>query len=208
MILTRELVEHWNERARARGAELSPIDKAALASLLLVSVRTVQRWFAPLGGQYRRLIPLSVEGKDFTALDVRMRLRVVLGAMLAGEHTRFCGRGVELKREILNWRTIADALTFADALAEGMAPVWLTCNWRRETVARAGLLWEQSIIYEGERAEKARGIALGYRAEEEQQQATEGEPAPCNPDEDCPGDDLRRACCWLKTPEECCHARR
>lgn len=209
MILTRELIEAWNARARARGLEVSAVDKLALAALLQVSLRTVQRWFAPPGAQYRRLIPLSVVDMDFVQIhDARLRLRVVLGALLADQHERFCGRCRICKEVEAEFATLADCLVFADALAEGLAPIWLVCNWRVNYVRRAGLAWRQVVVYEGERREKRRGIEGAYRAQEPPP-PEEPPPrrAPCTPDADCPGDDLRRECCILKTREECCETR-
>lgn len=209
MILSREMVEFWNFRARARGVELSAEDKRALARLLGVSLRTVQRWFAPPGAQYRRLIPLSVVGLDFVNVpSAVLRLRIVLGALLSDAHTRFCGRCRVCKQVETEFPTIADCLVFADALASGLAPVWLVCNWRENVVRRTGLVWTHIVIYEGERSEKRRGIEGAYGIAPPPEEEREREREECDPSRDCPGDDLRRECCILKTWEECCGERR
>jgi hypothetical protein len=205
MIIDEAMWARWNDAPRRRSLEVRGVDKVALALLLGVSVRTVQRWFTR-GAQRRNLIPTEVIGQDFVFLPTaQLRLRVLLGALLAGDHTRFFGRVVDEAVVEFQWATLADALIFADALASGLGPVWLTCNWRLDTVARVGEAWVNTVRYEGERARKREGVQVAYglpspppSGEEEGRRAGE-----CEPGTDCPGDDLRRECCVLKTREEC-----
>lgn len=206
MILSRDEVEYLNLASRLRGAEVSPLDKQALAQMLGVSVRTVQRWFAPVGGQYRRLVPLAVAGRDWALLTPLERARLLLGVLLADWHERYAGLAVAPRVAQLQFATLADCLRWADALAEGLAPVWLTCNWRREVVRRRGLLWEVRICYEGERVRKRRGVDDAYRGESapprRRDESGEGcEQLDCG--QDCPGDDLRRECCLFESRASC-----
>jgi len=204
MILERADIDRYNLTARLRAYEVRGVDKASLASLIGVSLRTVQRWFAPLGGQYRPLIPPSWAGREFTTLRRGERLRVVLGALLADDETRYCGLGIDLRTVQYLLRTLADALDAVDALADGAGAVWLVCNWRRASVLRAGEAWELVIEYEAERGSKARGVEVAYGVMDE--------PPPRGEEcegSDCPGDDWRRACCVLETRARCCaQARR
>lgn len=91
MILNHAEVEHLNLVSRLRGVEVSALDKQALAQMMGVSVRLVQRWFAPPGAQYRRLVPLSVAGRDWAVLSVLERRRLLLGVLLADWHERYAG---------------------------------------------------------------------------------------------------------------------
>ena len=205
MIIDEQMWAEWNEAPRRRALEVRGVDKGALALLLGVSVRTVQRWFTR-GAQRRNLIPVEVIGQDFVFLPTpQLRLRVLLGALLAGDHLRFCGLGVDLEAVEFQWATLADALIFADALASGLGPVWLTCNWRLDTVARLGAAWVNTVEYEAERARKRRGVEVAYGIETPPPMGrAPGEEPECVPETDCPGDDLRRECCVLKTRDECC----
>lgn len=206
MILSLAEVEEINLLARARGSEVSALDKQALAALLGVSVRTVQRWFAPAGGQYRRLVPLSVAGRDWAILSPTERARLLLGVLLADWHERYAGLALRPQLTTLQFATLAECLQWADALAEGLGPVWLICNWRKEVVRRRGLLWEVRICYEGERMRKRRGVDVAYTSESAPLRGRKVDEEGCEAldcGEDCPGDDLRRQCCLLATRLEC-----
>jgi hypothetical protein len=204
MLLEAADIDRYNLTARLRGLEVRGVDKASLARLIGVSLRTVQRWFAPVGGQYRPLIPSSWAGREFTTLRRGERLRVVLGALLAGEETRYCGLGIDLRDVQYLLRTLADALDAIDSLADGAGALWLVCNWRRASVRRAGEAWELVIEYEAERGEKSRGVEIAYGVMDEPPRRGEDCEAI-----DCPGDDWRRACCVLETRARCCaQARR
>lgn len=206
MILSRAEIEEINLLARLRGVEVSPLDKQALAGLLGVTVRLVQMWFAPAGRVYRRLVPLSVAGRDWAVLTGSERARLLLGVLLADMHERYAGLALRPQVMELQFATLADCLRWADALAEGLGPVWLTCNWRKEVVRRRGLLWVVRICYEGERVRKRRGVDSAYTAPSPPSRRRDGEETGCEAldcGEDCPGDDLRRDCCLLASLDEC-----
>jgi len=199
-------IVRYNAVALARRNEVRGVDKASLARLTGVSVRTVQRWFAPAGGQYRPLIPPSWAGREFVSLTRSQQLRVVLGALLAGDETRYCGEGIDLRTVQYDLRTLADCLDAVDALAQGLGAVWLVCNWRRAWVDRYGEMWTLTIEYEGEREEKARGVDVAYgvfHAPDDEPEEPDDWDDDCT-EEDCPGDDWRRACCYLETRVQCC----
>lgn len=206
MILSRAEIEEINLLARLRGAEVSPLDKQALAGLLGVTVRLVQMWFAPAGRVYRRLVPLSVAGRDWAVLSPMERARLLLGVLLADWHERYAGLALRPQLHVLQFGTLADCLIWADALAEGLGPVWLTCNWRKEVVRRRGVLWEVRVCYEGERTRKRAGVDAAYVSSPSPRRGREVVLEGCEAldcGEDCPGDDLRRECCLLATRVEC-----
>jgi len=206
MILNLAEVEYLNLVSRLRGVEVSALDKQALAQMMGVGVRLVQRWFAPPGAQYRRLVPLSVAGRDWAVLSVLERRRLLLGVLLADWHERYAGFCLAPAVFELQFATLADCLQWADALAEGLAGVWLDCNWRKEVVRRRGLLWVVRVCYESERASKREGVERAYRRGEDEDEGSppawdECEGGGCG--EDCSGDDLRRECCLFETRDEC-----
>ncbi|MCL6567283.1 MAG: hypothetical protein K6U09_12805 [Acidobacteriia bacterium] len=206
MIVEMADVLRYNAVAQARRLEVRGVDKRALAALLRVSVRTVQRWFAPPGGQYRPLVAPSWAEREWRTLTPSQRLRVVLGALLADEETRFCGFGLDLRQVGYDLRTLADCLEAVDALADGAGAAWLVCNWRRARVARAGEAWRLTIVYEAERDAKRRGVEGAYGVFETPppDRGREREAWECEPSQDCPGDDWRRDCCYLERRAQCC----